>query len=59
MAKKWIQGANIKKGALHRELGVPIGQKIPTGKLAGAAQKGGLLGKRARLAQTLKGFKKK
>lgn len=53
-AKKWIQSIGMKKGALHAQLGVPQGQKIPVGKLAKAAQSGGTLGKRARLAQTLK-----
>lgn len=43
-------------GALHRDLGVPQGQKIPAKKLAKAAAKGGKIGQRARLAQTLKGF---
>jgi len=56
MAEKWIQKANIKKGALHRQLGVPQGEKIPAKKLAAAAKKGGTLGHRARLAQTLKGM---
>jgi hypothetical protein len=55
MAKKnWISGAIKKPGALHKQLGVPQGQKIPAKKLAAAASKGGKLGKRARLAQTLK-----
>lgn len=56
MAKKknWIAGATKNKGALHRELGVPEGEKIPEGKLAAAAKAGGKLGKRARLAETLK-----
>lgn len=58
MAKDWISGAVKHKGALHRELGVPQGEKIPAGKLAKAAEKGGTEGKRARLAETLKGFKK-
>lgn len=60
MAKggKWIQGAIKKPGALHAQLGVPQGQKIPPKKLAAAAEKGGKLGQRARLAQTLKGMKK-
>lgn len=51
----WIQKAlrPSSKGALHRQMGVPAGKKIPAGKLAVAAQKGGKLGKRARLAQTL------
>lgn len=54
----WIAGAIKKPGQLHKDLGVPQGQKIPAKKLAAAAGKGGTLGKRARLAQTLKGFKK-
>jgi hypothetical protein len=53
-AKKWIAGAIKKPGALHRQLGVPEGKKIPAGKLSAAASKGGKLGQRARLAQTLK-----
>jgi hypothetical protein len=58
MAKNWIAGAIKHKGALHRELGVPEGQKIPAKKVAAAAKKGGTLGKRARLAETLKGLPK-
>lgn len=57
--RKWIQSA-IKpqnKGALHRDLGVPHGQKIPSSKLKAAAAKGGKVGARARLAVTLKGMK--
>lgn len=53
MSKKWIQGMHMKKGALHRQLGVPEGEKIPSGKLNAAAKKGGTIGRRARLAQTL------
>lgn len=54
--KDWISKAiNPKnKGALHRELGVPMGKKIPAAKLAKAAKAGGKLGRRARLAQTLR-----
>jgi hypothetical protein len=52
--KNWIAGAIKKPGALHRELGVPQGKKIPAKKLASAAGKGGKVGQRARLAQTLK-----
>jgi len=55
---KWIAGAIKHPGALHRQLGVPVGQKIPAAKLAAAAAKGGTLGRRARLAQTMKGFNK-
>jgi hypothetical protein len=54
---KWIQGAIKHPGALHKELGVPVGEKIPAKKLAKAVKKGGTLGRRARLAETLKGFK--
>lgn len=54
--KKWIQGAIKHKGALHKDLGVPEGEKIPADKLAKAAKKGGKVGQRARLAETLKGF---
>jgi hypothetical protein len=54
MAKKWIQKAIKKPGALHKEMGVAKGKKIPAKKLAAAAKKGGKLGKRARLAETLK-----
>lgn len=56
--KKWIQEAIKKPGALRKELGVKEGKTIPTGKLAKAAKASGTLGKRARLAQTLKGIKK-
>lgn len=54
MEKKFIQGAIKKPGALHAELGVPQGEKIPAAKLNAAAKKGGKLGQRARFAQTLK-----
>jgi len=58
MAEKWIQKAIKKPGALRKELGVPAGKKIPSSKLATATKKPGKLGKRARLAETLKGLKK-
>jgi hypothetical protein len=54
MAEKWIQRAIKKPGSLRKSLGVKEGQNIPAKKLAAAAQKGGTLGRRARLAQTLK-----
>lgn len=57
--KKWIAEAIKKPGALHKEMGVSMEKKIPAKKLKAAAKKGGKLGKRARLAETLKGFKKK
>lgn len=57
MAKNWIAGAVKDKGALHRNLGVPEGKKIPAAKIAAAAKMPGKVGKEARLAKTLKGFK--
>lgn len=52
--QKWIQGAVNKPGQLHRDLGVPQGQKIPASKLNAAAKKGGKVGQRARLAKTFR-----
>ena len=52
--KKWIQKAIRKPGALRKQLGVAGGKTIPASKLAAAAKKGGTLGRRARLARTLK-----
>ncbi len=49
----WIAGAIKHPGALHRQLGVPQGKKIPKSKIMAAAKKGGKLGQRARLAKTL------
>ena len=58
MAEKWIQKAIKKPGALKKELGVAKDKKIPAAKLAAATKKPGVEGKRARLAETLKGLKK-
>jgi hypothetical protein len=57
--KMWIQGAinPENKGALHRSLHVPEGQKIPSGKLHKAEHsKSPTLRKRAILAETLRGL---
>ncbi len=59
MGKKWIAKAIKKPGALHRQLGVPADKPIPPGKLKAAARKSGTLGKRARLAKTLKRIARK
>lgn len=59
MAEKWIQKAIKKPGALHKQLGVPSNKKIPVKKLKEAEKKGGLVGKRAHLAETLKHLRKK
>jgi hypothetical protein len=58
MAKDFIDKAIKKPGQLHKDLGVPQGQKIPAAKLAAAASKGGKVGQRARFAQTLKKMRK-
>lgn len=54
MAKNWIAGAIKKPGALHKQLGVKMGKKIPAKTLSKASKAGGKLGQRARLAMTLK-----
>lgn len=47
----WMEKAFSKnKGALHRELGVPQGKKIPRAKLGRAVHASGKLGQRARAA---------
>lgn len=59
MAKNWIAGAIKHPGALHKELHVPEGEKIPAKKLAKAAHSSNpKLAKRAKFAETLKGFHK-
>ena len=55
--EKWIQKAIKKPGALKKQLGVAKDEPIPAGKLKAAAKKGGKLGKRARLAMTLRKLK--
>ena len=51
--QNFIAGAIKKPGQLHRDLGVPQGQKIPKAKLEAAAHKPGKVGERARFAETL------
>ncbi len=52
--KKWVQKIALKRGALHRQLGIPEGQTIPLRVLKTASKKGGKLGRRARLALNLR-----
>lgn len=60
MAEKFIQKMHMRKGQLHRDLGVPQGEKIPAKKLKKAEHsKNPTVRKRAVLAETLKSFKKK
>lgn len=57
--KKWIAGAIKDPGALHRELNVPEGQKIPSKKMAEAKNSNNpRIAAMARLAHTLAGFHK-
>ena len=55
MANNWIQKAIKSPGALHRQLGVKQGEKIPASKLAAArsGKYGALAQRRANLARTL------
>ncbi len=58
--KKWIQKAVAKHpGALHKELHVPAGKKIPQSKLTKAAHSANpRMRKQANLARTLSGLRK-
>jgi hypothetical protein len=59
MEKKWIQKAVKNKGALHRELKVPQGKKIPEKKLEKAEKsENPRMRKQATLAKTLRGIRK-
>lgn len=58
--EKWIQKAIKHPGALHKALKVPEGKKIPESKLKKAEHsKNPTTARRARLAETLKGLRKK
>ena len=58
MAKDWIKGAIRHPGALHKELHVPQGEKIPEKKLEKAAHsENSTTRHRAQLAETLKGMR--
>lgn len=59
MAKRlWIKKAIKRPGALHRALRIPLGKKIPLARIRAAAKKAGRLGKQARLALTLRKFRR-
>lgn len=57
--KKFIQEAIKKPGALRKALKIKKGHDIPEAKLEKAAKEPGKMGKRARLAITLKKMHKK
>jgi hypothetical protein len=59
MAEKWIKKAIKHPGKLHRELGVPQGEKIPAKKLKKAEHsKNPTIRREANLAKTLKKLRK-
>ena len=56
--KNWIADATKNKGRLHKDLGVPEDKPIPADALDKAAARDDVVGKRARLAKTLKKLNK-
>jgi hypothetical protein len=54
MSKAWISKAIKKPGQLHRDLGVPQGQRIPVSRIRAAAKGSGKTAQRARFALTLR-----
>ena len=56
--KDWIKSAIQKPGSLRNSLNVKSGDKITASKLKAAANKPGIMGKRARLAKTLSKMRK-
>ena len=57
--RHFIQKMHLKKGALHRQLGIPEGEKIPEARLEAASHSSNkLLAKRANTAKMLKGLRK-
>lgn len=57
--KKAVRVEGAHEGALHKQLGVPTGEKIPVALLHKVEHAPGKLGKRARLALTLRKVGKK
>jgi hypothetical protein len=58
MAKNWMAGAVKHPGALHKDLGVPEGEKIPAAKLNAATKSSNpKTRKRAQLAKTFAKFR--
>jgi len=58
--KKFIQKMKLKKGALHKQMHIPLDEKIPEKKLIKATKsKKPLLAKRARAAEMLKSLPKR
>lgn len=58
MSSNWIEKATKNKGSLHKQLGVSVGEKIPSKKMSKALKSSNPLEhKRAVLAKTLSKFK--
>ena len=55
--RRWVQDMKLREGALKRQLGVPAGQRIPVATLRRAARAPGVLGRRARLALTMRSWR--
>jgi hypothetical protein len=55
--RHWIHGAIGRRGTLHRALGIPLDRRIPGRTLKAAVKAPGTLGRRARLALELRGFR--
>lgn len=53
---KWMSKVQIKKGALHEQLGIPQDKKIPTSLLQEKEHAKGKLGRRVRLALRYRGL---
>ena len=58
-SNRWIQKVHLKKGALHKQLGVPEGESISLSLLNAAIKKGGLLAKRAQFALNMRKIRRK
>lgn len=56
MARHWIHKAIKRPGALHRDLGIPIGHRIPDNVLRQATRLPGKVGERARMALRLRTY---
>jgi len=59
MSKRWIQRAVKKRGALHNALGIPQDETIPMSVLHEHEHDPGKLGRRVRLAETLRKIAKR
>lgn len=55
----WIASAIKKKGSLRKAHGLKKGQKLTKNMIESDEKKGGAIGKRAQLAETLAKFRKK